>query len=118
MTNQGYDDIEYEDGAQKTVIKISVSQNRYNAGDLMDISSYEYEDRVKFLARFVVNDEKRYVCRCIMARDGTLRFNGLDEAVAIVRTASHAEIERAFSKLYDSIVNVSKSAVPLQTGSD
>jgi hypothetical protein len=114
----GFDDIEYEEGAAPTVVRIRVSDKRITLADIIKQQSKNAsnEVRVELIARFVINEDGRYLTRCIKTRDGGYRFEGLQPVMdMLTEKCSIDQIDDIASKVVDGLNGIRNSAVPLSS---
>ena len=114
----GYDAVEYEEGAAPLKLRFVVTQKRLTIGDMLRAESWNPTERVEFVARFLVNDEGRYISRCVMGKDGSLTFPGIGEAVAILERLPPDDFSAAVTQVMEAITGITESAVPLATSGD
>ncbi len=111
----GFEAVEYEEGATPLKLRFVVTQKRLTIGDLLMAESWTAQERVEFVARFLVNDAGLYASRCTMSKDGTLNFPGIEAAVAILKRLPPNDFSAAVDQVMEAITGITESAVPLAT---
>ncbi len=112
---QGYEDIEYEDGAEPPKLRFVISQRRMTIGELLSLDELSRQEQLKFVARFLVNEENLFATRCIRKRDGSLEFFGIEDAAKIISNMPPKEWNEIVNRVVESVAAIQKSAVPLAT---